>query len=84
MLLNGTFWINILGSPAVKKIAELYVTKTIPYSTAWSYDPVTCVLVGNAEGEVIGLGAGVDEEGDGEVPGQGGAQPLSVHHQVVV
>jgi hypothetical protein len=34
-----------------------------------SYDPVTCVLVCNAEGEVIGLGAGVDEESDGEVPG---------------
>ncbi len=30
---------------------------------------MTCVLVCNAEGEVIGLGAGVDEEGDGEVPG---------------
>ncbi len=45
---------------------------------------MTCVLMGNAEGEVIGLGAGVDEEGDREVPGQGGAQPLSVHHQVVV
>jgi hypothetical protein len=33
------------------------------------YDHVTCVLVCNAEGEVIGLGAGVDEKGDGEVPG---------------
>jgi hypothetical protein len=31
--------------------------------------PMTCVLVCNAEGEVVGLGAGVDEEGDGEVPG---------------
>ena len=37
-----------------------------------------------AEGEVVGLWARVDEEGDREVTGQRAAQPLRVHHQVVV
>ena len=42
------------------------------------------MLVSYAEGEVVGLWARVDEEGDREVTGQRAAQPLRVHHQVVV